>query len=73
MTKEEFLQQLKDQQFLEDVIQPNFMREQQEYWNDLTTERNLENEIKQNKDLEIEQEEKENDQPNNENNLELDI
>lgn len=73
MTKEEFLQQLKDQQFLEDVIQPNFMREQQEYWNDLTTERNLENEIKQNKDLEIEQEEKDNDQPNNENNLELDI
>lgn len=73
MTKEEFLQHLKDQQFLEDVIQPNFMREQQEYWNDLTDRRSLENEIKEDKDLEIEQEKKENDQPSNENNLELDI
>lgn len=73
MTKEEFLQHLKDQQFLEDVIQPNFMKEQQEYWNNLTTERDLEKEVNQNKDLEIEQEEKENDQPSNENNLELDI
>jgi hypothetical protein len=73
MTKEEFLQHLKDQQFLEEVVTPLFKHEEFFKKLELESEKKEEEKIQENKELDIEKEEQEKDESNRENNLDLEL
>lgn len=73
MTKEEFLQHLKDQQFLEEVVTPLFKHEEFFKELELESEKKEEEKIQENKELDIEKEEQEKDESNRENKLDLEL
>jgi hypothetical protein len=71
MTKEEFLEHLKDQEFFDDVINPNLIKEFQENWTEEILKNEVEREKRSDQEIKDEKENKEKDEQSKNNNLEL--